>query len=311
MVNLTVKSLKSPSSRFPTPPEVSQHQVRDHRRSAGIDAPALAALRLRAPGVGRVAVAPAARARAADARCTSYHHGPFGPYSAMSSTGAMPAFLGRLGRREGRRRTSSRAARRCRSRSRRRRRRNVPASANRASRRRRSPASRISNRLCSVVGRRRSPRRRRSGLRQTAGRPALAARAGQVGVARARLLQRAAAGRRRDPRPPAPTRPIPQHPATRRRPRATPRGERASGVRCASPTCDEVRQRWTPTPRLRTIDSSCHLPFRALCDRRLRWLSRSSSRCRLRSDAPPPMKNPSPSPTLSRPSKITRRVWRS
>ena len=30
--------------------------------------------------------------------------------------------------------------------------------------------------------------------------------------------------------------------------------------------CDEVRQRWTPTPCLRTIDSSCHVPFRAPYD---------------------------------------------
>ena len=95
-------------------------------------------------------------------------------------------------------------------------RRSAPASANRASRRRRCAESRISNRLCCVVGGRRLRGRRRCGCgRCRAPRPCSARRPGSRRARPASSARRAlsAAG---DPAARAPTQPTPSTPATRR-----------------------------------------------------------------------------------------------
>ena len=218
------------------------------------------------------------------------------------------AFLARLGRRERRRPTSFPAARRCRSTPR-------PAPAAKCPSVGESsvappPDARQPDleALVLLVGRRRSGGDRLPRLRQVQGAPPLhRAPARFASRAPGFSIARAGGGARRSRRRPGPTRPTREHAsatsgAGKQRRTAT----RVRGRRSDVSACDEVRQRWTPTPRLRTIDSSCHVPF-ARTDRRSS--PPLSSRRRLRSGAPPPMKKPSPSPTLSRPSRITRKVW--
>ena len=89
-------------------------------------------------------------------------------------------------------------------------------------------------------------------------------------------IARQAAPAADDPAPAGPDATDPEHPSAERRAASNAaRGESESESTSIS-ACDEVRQRWTPTPRLRTIDSSCHVPFRAHCDRRRRWSPSSS-----------------------------------
>ena len=268
--------------------------------------PRLRALGLRAPRVGGVAVALAARAPQRTS-ITSYHQGPLGPYSAMSSIGAMPA--------------SASASRGREHHVRRRPRQHVDVEAASSAPAAKCPsvgessvappptrASRISNRLWSVVGRRRLGLRARAIATHAGGAP-LRQRVPARLASRAPGSSSARAGGASGVRPAGRRCPIPRTPATRAPRRATP--PRATESDADSRSCDDMRRRWTPTPRLRTIVSSCHVPFHSPCRSPSTRRRHRDLVCSLRSDAPPRMKKENPSPTLSRPSRITRRVWRS
>src|SRR6476659_3212316 len=92
IVNFTVKSLKMPSSRFPTPPDVSQVRREITDDPQGSTRPRLrpfaSALQASAASRLHLLLGPSQRTL-----ITSYHQGPFGPYSAISSTGAIPDSL--------------------------------------------------------------------------------------------------------------------------------------------------------------------------------------------------------------------------
>src|SRR4029077_17302641 len=92
IVKWAVKSLKRPSSRFPTPPDVSQVRCEITDDPQGSTRPRLrpfaSALHASAASRLHLLLGPSQRTL-----MMSYHQGPFGPYSAISSTGATPDSL--------------------------------------------------------------------------------------------------------------------------------------------------------------------------------------------------------------------------